>query len=367
MTSATASATLPWLSPTDIPKDDLAPPPLLNGPGNMSQSIQCPSCRVTLNLPDTAVGRRLKCPKCGVKFQVGGGGGTHHPPSAGPAPQKTPEPSAESTLVLTKTYSSGVDLPPMPTAAGNLRETFDLPLMREAALASRNGQAPPSRGRETADALTLFDDRPAAPKKRVGAEARATTRRCPTCGGVVSVGMSLCQCCGLDLETGDRVSLVEEFVPPTPPRPEGVPAPIAVVGFLSLAASVAAAFLALMKWTQGVSGAFYFIPVAGFGIYAAIQFLRCKTPKLLLVALTLGAAIDLAALVGLPVYYAMTDVTIEVRTTTSEDPDAPSEVVRPPSERLDMPQVTLGIILLGVYAATSIYILSPSVQRHFRS
>jgi hypothetical protein len=297
---------------------------------------------------------------------VGGGGGGHHPSAAAaPPPQKPQEPSAESTLVLTKTYSSGVDLPPMPTAAGDLRETFDLPLMREAAHAATNGSTS-SRGRDAADALTLFDDRPAAPRRKVGAEARSNARRCPTCGGVIPVGMSLCQTCGLDLDTGARVSLMDDLAPPAPPRQEGIPAAIAIVGFLCLALSGGATLLALIKWLGGTTGAQYFIPVAGFGIYASIQFLRCKTAKILLVALTLGAAIDLAGLVGLPIYNAMNEVTVEQRPASSEDPEAPTEVIRPPAERLNLDQLWMGIAVLLVYAAMSIYILSPTVQRHFR-
>src|SRR2546429_591121 len=69
--------------------------------------------------------------------------------------------------------------------------------------------------RPVGDALALFQDSPKAAPRRLGAaEARAQARRCPTCGGVVPAGMSLCQTCGLDLETKTRVSLDDDLAPP---------------------------------------------------------------------------------------------------------------------------------------------------------
>jgi hypothetical protein len=362
----------------------------------MPRTISCVHCGVVLNLPDQAVGRKLKCPKCGVKFLAGDAGVDATPANRSgkgngnghgtPPPDRTA--SAESTLELKRKNSSG-DLPVLPMAEGDLRETFDLPSMTGAAdsglgstppggsglLAADGSGARPAvatgvRSSQTqtqrADALALFDDRPAASTRRkAGAEARAQARRCPTCGGVVPVGMSLCQTCGLDLETGTRIALDDDLAPPPPPR-ASVPLPITIVGGVCCALSAALTVFALVRWQQGMPGAQFFIPVAGFGVYAAVQFLRGKSVKLLLAALTLGAVIDVFAFIAMPIYKAQIETTVVHRDTPIDDPDAEAEMIRPVTEQLDTQQLSTGITLLCFYALVSIYLLSPQVQRHFR-
>jgi hypothetical protein len=326
---------------------------------------------MTLNLPDEALGRKLKCPKCGVKFQVGVSPARNV--SSLSSMHGSPSMSGESTIELTK-RQSGVNLPSRPADKHDPLQTFDLPLMHEPpAKGSRNS----SNGtRQTSDALALFDDRPVAPRRKTAAEARTQSRRCPTCGGVVPPGMSLCQTCGLDLETGKRVSLVEEYIPPSAPRDEGIPAPVAIVGFLCLGVSVLCTLLAFLKWMGGASGAIYFIPIAGFGIYASIHYLRHHTPRLLLIALTLGAMIDLAGFVALPLYNGIIDDSPIIPIVKPEapagepentaEPSAEEPVGRPVAERIDANQLTLGITLLAAYAVISIYTLSLDVHRHRR-
>src|SRR5260370_40857102 len=97
------------------------------GPANMPRTIKCTNCGVALNLPEQAQGRRLKCPKCGTKFLAEDA----QPQPISPPPVR-PDPSASSTVTLDRSTSSG-ELPLLPTAPGNLRETFDLPLVTDAA------------------------------------------------------------------------------------------------------------------------------------------------------------------------------------------------------------------------------------------
>jgi len=338
----------------------------------MSRSIHCLHCGVSLTLPPEAEGRRVKCPKCGGRFQVGGLGDApkpaapasqapDHPDSTFELPRK---PSSVEVPVVPDRPSSG-DLPFLPVAEGDLRETFELPMMTEGAVAAATSKSP-AAGRSTADATALFDDKPVAPRRKAGAEARATARRCPTCGGVVPVGMSICQTCGLDLETGARVDLMDDLSPPAPPRNTSLPIAMTIVGGLSLAASVALAAFASLRWLNGMEGAQYFVPVAAFGAYAAVQFLRARSVKLLLVALTLGAVIDLVALIALPIANAQSETQVVQRTTATDDPDAADEVIRPLAERLDTNQITTGIALLVLYALVCVYLLSPQVQKQFR-
>jgi hypothetical protein len=326
---------------------------------------------MTLNLPDEAVGRKLKCPKCAVKFLVAAAP-VHHGSSSESSFPGSSELSAESTIELTK-RQSGVNLPARPGANGDSMKTFDLPLMNEPAPKASANRSSGSGARQTSDALALFDDRPVAPRRKTAAEMRAQSRRCPTCGGVVPPGMSLCQTCGLDLETGSRVSLVDELTPTPTYRQEGIPTPIAIVGFLCLGVSVICTLLVLLKWLGGTTGAMYFVPIAGFGVYASIYYLRHKSPRLLLVALSLGALIDLAGFVALPLYNAINDDSPVVsivpagKPSESETPAEPAEEnIRPVAERLDTNQLTLGICLLLAYAVVSIYTLSLDVQRHQR-
>ena len=326
-----------------------------NDTGKMSRTIQCSNCGVVLNLPPQVQGRRLKCPKCGTKFEFSSA-------SSSPAASPKVEPSPSSTLLLTKKPSSG-ELPVMPTSAGDLRETFDLPMMRDEA-APAVKMAPIA---DVADANALFkDDGQVTTRRKNAAEARSKARRCPTCGSVVQVGMSLCNTCGLDLETGIRVGLTDDLSPPPLPSSGGMPIPVAVIGGLSFAGSVVAALVAIVAWLGGTDGAQYFVPVALFGAYAAVQFLRGKTLKLLLVALGLAAAIDLAALVALPIYQAQAETNVVQVKDVGDDPDATGEVIRPMAERLDTQRITTGFVLLVLYAAISVYLLSPQVNRHFR-
>ena len=55
----------------------------------MPIAIACPSCKVRLQAPDTAAGKRVKCPKCQTAIPVPGGEAPAAPRSA-PAPAKAP-------------------------------------------------------------------------------------------------------------------------------------------------------------------------------------------------------------------------------------------------------------------------------------
>jgi len=323
-------------------------------------TIQCIHCGVVLSLPEKVVGRRLKCPKCGEKFQVGATGAVPIP-----TPAKGNEGAPGATMLLSSRSTVG-DLPAMPmTDGGDLRDTFELPMMTESAPAAK-GSASPAGG-EAADALALFEDAPQPRRKKTGAEARATARRCPTCGGVVPVGMSICQKCGLDLESGARVDLNDDLSPPPPPKPPGLSIPMAVVGALCLAVSVALTGYALYKWNGGLDGAIYFVPLALFGAAASVQFLRAKTAKLLLVALTLGAVMDLTFMIAYPIYVANAEAAPIVRPISNEDdPEIEKEMIKPLAERLDTDTMGKGIALLVLYAGVSIYLISPGVQRRMR-
>jgi hypothetical protein len=180
------------------------------------------------------------------------------------------------------------------------------------------------------------------------------------------MGMSLCNTCGLDLDTGTRVDLEDDLAPTAPLRGPSMPIPMVVVGGLCLAGSVALAIVACVSWFGGQAGVQYFIPVAAFGGFAAVEFLRGKSVKLLLAALTLGAAIDLVGLIGLPIYNANSEATVVQTTDAIDDPEGIGERLLSINERLDTNKISLGITLLFLYAVVSIYLLSPQVNRYFK-
>src|SRR4051794_30740366 len=278
----------------------------------MPRTIRCSNCGITLNLPENVAGRRLKCPKCGAKFQASES--DLNAASTAPGVSDARLDSLSGLIPIPKGIEE-LDLQdlPLPRAAGNLRETFELPMMTEAA-----GEG---RAREAADALALFTQKGTASRRLKAAEARAQVRRCPTCGGAVPPGMSICQGCGFDLETGARVGLDDELLPDEMPPPESLPIDIAIVGGICFLASAVLAVLSFVLWLRGLAGAQFLALICLFGVYASVTFLRLKSMKLLLIALTLGALIDVVALIGLPAYNAYIDRDVQQQQVTMDEPD----------------------------------------------
>jgi len=204
------------------------------GQATMLNTIQCPECGVVLNVPDSAAGRRLRCPHCAAKFAAP----DFKPASSGLAgggPASSPFSSrgvgSSGSVEFPSSRSSGdFDLP---TSPGPLRDTFDLPLLADdpparPGAASRPASADPA----AADAAALFRDEPKSARRPKGAEARSQARRCPSCSGVVPIGMSLCTHCGLDLDTGRRVApldIIEDEMPEAT-RPASPPMGLIFVG-----------------------------------------------------------------------------------------------------------------------------------------
>jgi DNA-directed RNA polymerase subunit M/transcription elongation factor TFIIS len=325
----------------------------LHGPDVMPRTIQCPNCGVVLNVPEAAAGRRLKCPKCATKFTASGETVPTRPPSSSPSVSDYRGPSS----VTLDSSSSHGDLD-LPTAPGSLRETFDLPLLGED-LPSFPG------GPSNADAMALLKPEGPARKRPTAAEGRSRDRRCPTCGSIVHRGMSLCNTCGLDLETGTRIDLTEDIgTMPAPLRDTGPTIGGWIVGGLSICAGVIFSIVSLIEWQKGQAGYLFLIPVCLFGVYAAVQFLRSRSVRLLIVALTIGVGVDVVALIVLPVLEALT----HVEPVKINQPDADAEIAfRNPADQLDQNKLMLGIMLIVSYAAISVYLNSPGVRRKFRA
>lgn len=328
----------------------------------MPRTIQCNQCGIILNLPENSGGKRLKCPKCANKFVVSPDSSQY------PTTEKSDLDARAASSSLLQTGGDLGDLP-LPTASGDLRETFDLPLLTgaDAGPGPRSGSAASAAkpADTAADALLLFEERKPAPRRKPAAEARASARRCPTCGGVVPVGMSICSSCGLDLESGTRVQLDDDLLPSAPMRASGPPLPVTIIALVSLLGSVILALYATVLWFKGVDGSQYFIPVCLFGCFAAVHLLRGRTAKLLMVALALGAMIDVAALIAMPVFEANQATRTVAVKPNAEDPDAASVAIEPITEHLDSQKLGLGIAILLAYAGVSAYLASPAVRNHY--
>jgi phage FluMu protein Com len=351
----------------------------------MTRTIQCPHCGVVLNVPEAAAGRKLRCPKCATKFATpsanpadsviaeSGPASTMFPTRKGPASSgdygvSTPEgTSGTYELPLTGPGGSGGDfVDDLPSSPAPLREMFDLPSLGEATPSTRST----GQGKAPADALALFQDEPKANRKLRGAEARAKARRCPSCGGVVAIGMSLCNTCGLDLDTGQRIAPLEVFDEdmPSAPRSEAPPMGVLFVGSLCSIANLLLSVASLIAWQKGQGLGFLMLLVVWiFGIYASVQFLRRKSIRPLFLALALGVAIGVVFLIALPIWEVNAGTDIVVTSPDGApapvDPEGPQ--IRNIAEELDVNRITWGIAMLLTYAALSVYLNSPSMRREF--
>ena len=263
----------------------------------MPQTTQCNHCGIILNLPaGIKPGRRLKCPRCATRFFISESDAS----SASTAPGMD-NAAATSAFEIPKNRAAPEELPPS-LGEGDLREAFDLPLVSGSARDMERGEGVP--GAQTADVGGLFEDRPSK-RRMTAAEARSQSRRCITCGAGVPKGMSICGTCGTDQDTGLRVGLEDDLAPPPPPRAAGPPIHVSVTGGLCCTGSLILLILAMIQTTKTgttieLLSWLSLALVSGFGIYGSVQFIRGKSAKQLIVALTLGAIVDVIGLVGLP-------------------------------------------------------------------
>jgi phage FluMu protein Com len=336
----------------------------------MPRTIQCKKCGVVLNLPEhVSAGRRLKCPRCATRFVVSEADAS----SVSTIPGQTD--AAITSFDMEKRPPSRDDLPKRPpsrddlpsaTSEGDLRDTFDLPLSTGSGRDAERGGAP--AGPETADAAGLFADSGPSRRRPTAAEARAKARRCSHCGGGVPAGMSICPTCGTDQETGLRVGLEDDLIPPPPPRPLGPPLHVAIVGGMCGTAGIILTLAGLIQSTRGKSDLenYTWLVVAlvsAFGIFACVQFLRGKTAKTFIIALTAGVVLNLILLIGYPLAKALMGAPeiVNVKPTDSDE----SDIIIPSwDDRIDYNKIYAGIGFLVVYAALSTYLTSPYVKKY---
>jgi hypothetical protein len=328
----------------------------------MPQTTQCSHCGIILNLPPgIKPGKRLKCPRCGTRFVI-----TESDASSASTAPGLADAAATSKFDLPRPAVVPEDLPPPSLGEGDLREAFDLPLVSGSARDMERGEGMPAA--QTADVGGLFDDRPAK-RRMTAAEARSQARRCVTCGAGVPKGMSICGTCGTDQETGLRVGLEDDLAPPPPPPPQGPPVHVSIAGGLCITGSLILLILAMIQTTRAGSTVellswLSLALVSAFGIYGSVQFIRGKSTKQLIVALTLGAIVDVLGLVALPLLQPfLEDAESIVSPIVPQAPEESDVGIRPFEERIDLKRIMAGIGLILVYVIFALYLISPPVKR----
>ena len=329
--------------------------------------VRCPHCSIELNLPDSALGRRLKCPKCESKFIA-------------PMATDRVEPNNTSSLFLPiRGGSSGsMELPSfggssgdveLPTSLAPLRETFELPLLSDDDQPKRGKSPAKSAASAVGDASALFQDEPKSARKLKGAEARAQARRCSSCSSIVPAGMSLCSRCGLDLDTGQRIAPMEIYDDemPVAHRSPAPPMGVLMVGSMCSLGFSLLSMVSLVQWSKGVQGAQFLMVIWVFGLFGGVQFLRRKSIRPIFLALSLAIGVASVYLIALPIYHANTPqvaATSNLIADPTVDFDGPQ--LHSIAESLDMNRITWGVGSLLSYAAIAVYLNSPGLRRQFR-
>jgi len=339
-----------------------------------------------LNLPAAvSAGKRMKCPKCGNKFAISEQDASSESTLAGDADADVlssrdfgKRPPSHDNLPVAAGNQGVRKRPPshdnLPVRAGDkdLRDLFDLPM---GTAASIEKSAVESKQPVVSDAEALFQEPTVRKRKATGAEARAQARRCVSCGGFVPKGMAICTACGVDQDTGMRVGLDDDLIPPPAPAPTGPPLHIAIIGFLCGLASLILLVLSLIQSVRGQAGPTQYgwlclALVSAFGIFGAVQFYIGRSVKYLILALTLGVFVDGMALIALPIYQAAfaDQETVVTKVTKKDTPDSLDDEdvqINPITDRLDLSKIEGGLIVIMLYALLSIYLMSPPVKRYF--
>ena len=166
------------------------------------------------------------------------------------------------------------------------------------------------------------------------------------------MGMSICTACGVDQDTGMRVGLDDDLVPPPPRAATGPPLHIAIIGFLCGLTSLLLLVLSLIQSVRGQAGSTQYgwlclALVSAFGIYGAVQFFIGRSVKYLMLALALGVSVDATSLIALPIYHATfaDQEAIVVRVNKKDNPDSMDDEdvqINPIADRLDLHRIEGG-------------------------
>ncbi len=372
----------------------------------MPRKIQCEKCTTALNIPDhVAAGKKLKCPKCEHRFVLTYADASSEstfagpldadtasmpampvhrtvPPSSGGIPvHRQAPPSSGGIPVAAGRYTppggipahdaplSPIDGIPVARADGDLREAFDLPLSD--ARTMERGQ---SADAGIADAAALLQERPLASRRTSPAEARAQARRCTRCGSGIPKGMSLCGTCGLDQDSGQLIDFDEDLMPKSAPISNTPPIHVSIVGGVCGVAMLILTIASLVQSGKSDNPYIHYgwlvvAAVAGFAIYGAVMFLLGKSARVLLLALTLCAVVNVGGLIVMPVAipFVESPEDFKQRVESSEVDDTTGIKIVSVADRFDLGKIKLGVTLMILYAGASGYLMSNRVKKYIVS
>ncbi len=144
-----------------------------------------------------------------------------------------------------------------------------------------------------------------------------------------------------------------------------MPLNLMLVGGSCFLGSLVLTCYSVVRWLNHAEGWVYAVPVGLFAVSASVQFLRGKSLKMLLAALTLGVVVNVFGMIVVPIMHANADLKIEQRNAGFDDPNGSDIIIHSISELINFDRVYTGIGLLLLYALVSVYLISPSVSRYF--
>jgi hypothetical protein len=103
--------------------------------------------------------------------------------------------------------------------------------------------------------------------------------------------------------------------------------------------------------------------IAGFAIYAAVDFIRGRSTKFMMVALTLGIMGALVGLIVEPIVSGWLNESsvVEVKST---DLDVVNVAIAPPESQLDTSRITFGVGLIVIFSVLYVYLMSSPVKKY---
>ncbi len=315
-----------------------------------------------LNLPDRAkAGKRLRCPKCGLRFVVTESDAASESTLAGPLDADP----AVSGFEIEKPPLSRDDLP-LAMADRDLRETFELPLASGRDAERQGAAAAPAVG----DAAALFQDHGETRRRPTAGDAGSRPPVLPLRRPGAPGHVDLRDLRDRPGNRGARRIRRRPRAAAAPPS-SGPPMHVAIIGGLLGTGALILLILSLIKSVGGAEGWQTYgwlclALVAGFGVFAVVQFIRLKSAKLLMVALTLGVVVNLMVLIVKPLVVASLDTEGTVSPYHSDDPNESGVAMQGWEDRLDLSSIKLGITFLVLYAVLAIYLMSPAVRKPFQ-
>ncbi len=167
-----------------------------------------------------------------------------------------------------------------------------------------------------------------------------------------------------------RIGLEDDLAPPPPPRPQGPPLHISIVGGLCGTGALITMLSGVIMSTQGDPGIEHYAwlvlaAVSAFAIFGCVQFLRGRSAKVLLLALTIGLGVDVLGLVAVPIIQPMLEDQDQIaKVVKPKELDESDVEIKSFEERMNIRKIQLGVAGILIYAMLSVYLTSNPVKKY---